>query len=99
MDCCDHLAAIEAHIESNLVDLVVVNNNLDVNLPDGIEAVDPTLDGSCPVPQYAADLIDRTNPTRHDERVLAETLIALLEERTGPLELLPIDGNGSNGYI
>jgi len=99
MDCCDHLAAIEAHIGSTLVDLVVVNNNLESNLPDGIEAVDPTLDGSCPVPQYVADLIDPTNPTRHNERVLAEILIALLEERTGPLELLPVDGNGSNGYL
>lgn len=97
LDCCDHLAAIEAHIGSILVDLVVVNNNLQINLPDGIEAVDPTLDGSCPVPQYAADLIDPTNPTRHNERVLAEILIALLEERTGPLELLPVDGNDSNG--
>ncbi|MEE8120330.1 MAG: gluconeogenesis factor YvcK family protein, partial [Anaerolineales bacterium] len=39
LDCCDHLAAIEAHIGSILVDLVVVNNNLQINLPDGIEAV------------------------------------------------------------
>jgi uncharacterized cofD-like protein len=99
LDCCDHLAAIEAHIGSTLVDLVVVNNNLEIDLPNGIEAVDPTLDGSCPVPQYVADLIDPTNPTRHNERVLAEVLIALLEERTGPLELLPVDGNGSNGYL
>ncbi len=99
LDCCDHLAAIEAHIGSTLIDLVIVNNNLDIDLPDGIEAVDPTLDGSCPVPQYAADLIDPANPTRHDERVLAEILIALLEERTGPLELLPVDGNGTNGYL
>jgi len=99
LDCCDHLAAIEAHIGSTLIDLVIVNNNLDIDLPDGIEAVDPTLDGSCPVPQYAADLIDPANPTRHDERVLAEILIALLEERTGPLELLPIDGNDTNGYL
>ena len=99
LDCGAHLAAIEAHIGSTLVDLVVVNNNLDVNLPDGIKAVDPTLDGSCHLPQYVADLIDPANPTRHNERVLAEVLIALLEERTGPLELYPVDGNGSNGYL
>ena len=99
LDCCDHLAAIEAHIGTTLVDLVVVNNNLGVKLPDGIEAVDPRLDGSCPVPQYVADLIDPANPTRHSEQALAEILIALLEERTGPLELLPVNGNGSNGYL
>ena len=99
MDCCDHLTAIEAHIGSTLVDLVIVNDNLDTHLPDGTEAVDPTLDGSCPVPQYAADLIDPANPTRHNERVLAEIIIALLEERTGPLELLPVDGDGANDYM
>ena len=99
LDCCDHLAAIEAHIGSTLIDLVVVNDNLDIKLPDGIEAVDPTLDGSCPVPQYAADLIDPANSTRHNERALAEILIALLEERTGPLELLPVDGKSANGYL
>jgi hypothetical protein len=51
------------------------------------------------VPQYVADLIDPANPTLHNERALAKILIALLEERTGPLELLPVDGNGSNGYL
>lgn len=86
LDCCEHLQALETHIGSVLVDTLIVNDHTDIVLPEGFSAVDPALDKSCPVPVYTEDLVDRENPTRHDADLLADVLIALLEERTGPLD-------------
>ncbi|HHH82090.1 MAG TPA: uridine diphosphate-N-acetylglucosamine-binding protein YvcK [Chloroflexi bacterium] len=95
LDCCQHLEAIQAHVGNSLVDLAVANDHLDLDLPEGCEPVQPALERAHLVPIYAADLVDLQRPTRHDARKLAETLIALLEERTGPLEAFS-DGNGKN---
>jgi uncharacterized cofD-like protein len=86
LDCCDHLAALESHVGSVLVDTVVANDSLDIQLPDGFLPVDPALDKSYPVPVYTEDLVDRDQTARHDADLLADVLIALLEERTGPLD-------------
>lgn len=86
LDCCDHLSAVEAHIGSVLVDTVVANDQLDIKLPEGFMPVDPALDKPYTVPVYTEDLVDREQPGRHDADMLTDVLIALLEERTGPLE-------------
>lgn len=86
LDCCQHIEAIAAHVGSPLVDLVVANDRIPEILPEGIQAVDPSLDANHFCPLYTADLIDLSQPTRHDSGKLAEALIALLEEHTGPLE-------------
>jgi uncharacterized cofD-like protein len=86
LDCCEHLDALGSHVGSVLVDTVVANDFLSMELPDGFLPVDPALDKIFPVPVYNEDLVDRDQPTRHDEDILADVLIALLEERTGPLD-------------
>jgi hypothetical protein len=68
------------------VDLVVANDHIPEDLPEGVQAVDPSLDKNLSCPLYTADLVDLSQPTRHDSEKLAEALIALLEEHTGPLE-------------
>jgi uncharacterized cofD-like protein len=93
LNCCQHLEAIEAHTERNLVDMIVANDNLISPPSNGIELVEPGLDEQISVPIYTTDLIDPHMPSRHDSDKLAETLIALLEERTGPLELTPVENN------
>lgn len=93
-DCCQHLEAIEAHVGPGLLDLVVANDVLDVPLPEGVRLVDPALEKSWPVPLYTADLVDRQQVTRHDSQKLADCLFALLEERTGPLDLSPAVADG-----
>jgi len=40
-------------------------------------------------PVYSTDLVDAEQPWRHDPHKLGDTLLSLLEERTGPLELPP----------
>lgn len=86
LNCCEHIDAVTAHVGSPLVDLVVANDRLPENLPAGVYGVEPSKLEDHPCPLYSADLIDMTQPTRHDANKLAAALISLLEEHTGPLE-------------
>jgi uncharacterized cofD-like protein len=86
-NCGDHWRAIVDHAGDGLVDLVVANDCLDARMPDDATAVDPPENGLVDIPVYTTDLVNHERPWRHDAGQLAERLISLLEERTGPLEL------------
>jgi uncharacterized cofD-like protein len=86
-DCKQHVDAIERHIGRGLVDIVVANDCFDYPLPEGVSAVHPTLIAGMTVPLYTGALVNPDRPWRHDSAKLADTLIALWEERTGPLDL------------
>lgn len=88
-DCRRHLQTLDAHVGVGLVDMVVANDNVQIELPEGTDLVEPATNGNLTVPVYTNDLVDLDQPWRHDSIKLAETLIALLEERTGPLEAPP----------
>jgi uncharacterized cofD-like protein len=83
--CVDHLEALEAHTGVGLFDLVVCNNLQKGSLPSGIQWVIPENDLEVDYPIYLAELIDEAQPWRHDSRKLAQVLMNLLYERTGPL--------------
>ena len=85
-DCGAHWDALTQHAGAGLVDVVVANDCLDTALPDGVSLVAPPIEGFKDVPLYATDLVDHDNPWRHQPDELADRLISLLEERTGPLE-------------
>lgn len=85
-DCARHLAAIEAHVGKGLIDVVVANDLTPDRLPDDVHIVPPTSNGTLGIPVYVAGLVDADRPWRHDADKLADALIRLLEERTGPLE-------------
>jgi uncharacterized cofD-like protein len=91
--CQDHIDALEQHIGPGLVDLVLVNDTSPGGLPQEVEAVLAMEDTQLTLPMYAADIADRDHPGRHHHIRLAEVLIELLEERTGPLELESRNGN------
>lgn len=80
----DHVHALEAHIGSGLLDLIVCNDRISGNPPPASEwvVIDPNIDN---YPIYHADLIDAEYPWRHDSDKLARALIDLLSEKTGPL--------------
>jgi uncharacterized cofD-like protein len=80
----EHLAVLAEHVSADLFDLVVCNNRHEGQLPEGVEWVklDPNLKN---YPLYAADLLDEDHPWRHSSEKLAQVLVDLLEERTGPL--------------
>jgi uncharacterized cofD-like protein len=83
--CGDHLRAVDDHVGGGLFDIAVVNQNYSSNLPPGIDWVlaDPGLDDGYAI--YRADLVDALHPWRHDSQKLAQVVMDLLRERTGPL--------------
>ena len=83
--CGDHLRAVEEHVGSGLFDIAVVNRSQEAKLPQKAEwvSIDPDLNEDYAV--YEADLADMLHPWRHDSVKLAEVIIELLQEKTGPL--------------
>ena len=81
----DHLRALEDQIGSDIIDIIICNSCYDGTLGEGVhwvkldEAIekDPRL--------YCADLVDHEHAWRHDAVKLAQTLVDLYNERTGPL--------------
>jgi uncharacterized cofD-like protein len=94
-DCLEHLAALEEHSGPGLIDVMLVNDRTEGKLPEGATWV-CTEDGSQGmVPIQRSDLADVAQPWRHDAEKLAQALITLLEEKTGPLEP-PSNGRGNH---
>ncbi len=83
--CDDHLQAIEEHVGSGLFDLLVCNTNYEGVLPEGMNwvKVDDDTSPNCAV--YQADLTSVDEPWHHDGPKLAQVLIDIYQERTGPL--------------
>lgn len=86
-----HWQAIEDHAGDGLVDLMVINDYYDCVLPENVDWVKNGEDLQVDVPVFKADLVDYTKPWHHDSYKLSEAVIDLLEERTGPLEMLSTD--------
>ncbi|MFN2144916.1 MAG: uridine diphosphate-N-acetylglucosamine-binding protein YvcK [Anaerolineales bacterium] len=84
-DCGDHLKAIANHVDGNLFDLVVSNCETIASLPEGLQWVEapPELDDEYAI--YRSNLVSEDHPFRHDGNKLAQVLIDLFMERTGPL--------------
>jgi len=81
----DHVKVVEKHLRDLHFDVIICNNKFSVNLPKGVEWVlsNPQLEEQYSV--YYAPLADEDNPWRHDAELLAEAVIDLYLERTGPL--------------
>ncbi len=84
--CGDHIRALEELIGTQLVDVIVCNSCYDGNLESGSEWVRVDDAGTRDGRIYFTDLIDCNNAMRHDSTKLAQTLMELYNERTGPLE-------------
>jgi 2-phospho-L-lactate transferase/gluconeogenesis factor (CofD/UPF0052 family) len=80
----DHVAVLEAHVGEALFDVIVCNNWYEGALPNGVEWVKID-EAASKYPLYPANLVDEEQPWRHDSLKLAQVLIDLLYERTGPL--------------
>jgi uncharacterized cofD-like protein len=81
-DVAAHVAALERHVGPGLFDAVLANDCFDVPLPSHLTREDLVALDRGAVHGYrlvAADLIDLTNPWRHDSRKLAERVMGLLE--------------------
>lgn len=83
--CGEHIRVLEEHIGFNFFDIAVVNVGSQGTLPDGVDwvGVDPKLEEEYKI--YEADLVDALQPWRHDSQKLAQAIMDLYQERTGPL--------------
>ncbi len=94
--CGDHVRSLEKHLGEQLFDMVISNNCYSGTLPDGVQftRTEPELIEEYSV--YSADLINREKVWRHDSQKLAQTIMDLFYERTGPMldreRILPRDG-------
>ncbi len=83
--CRDYLAALDEHIGNSLFDIILCNRLTISNDDHSIEWVEVDADTLLNYPIYSANLVDNLDQRRHDPKKLAQTLIDLWEERTGPL--------------
>jgi uncharacterized cofD-like protein len=84
--CYDHIRAMEEYVGDSLFDVLLCNENFRGQLNVGdqwVQIDDKTRSDSRT--QYA-DLINETHPWRHDSIKLADALMSILDEYTGPLE-------------
>lgn len=81
----DHIHALEDLIGFELVDVIVCNSCYDGEFEGKVQwvRVNPGEDRDARV--YCTDLVDLENLVHHDAAKLAQTLMALYNERTGPL--------------
>lgn len=85
--CGDHLRVVEEHIGSNLFDIIVANEIAPTKYNQNVEGVRIEDELQMKYNVYKTDLIDVENPWRHDPEKIAQTLMDLLRERTGPLTM------------
>jgi uncharacterized cofD-like protein len=83
--CGDHVRVLGEHVGGDFCDLVVSNIRCEGDLPAGIEWVQAESDLDNDYAVYRADLVDDRQPWRHNAQKLAQVLIDLYQERTGPL--------------
>ena len=81
----DHVRAIEKHLNQQHFDVIVCNNDFSATLPTSVEWVKPDAELEEQYSVYYAPLVNKENPWRHDSKLLAQTIIELFNERTGPL--------------
>ncbi len=83
--CYDHVRVLEEHVGEDLFDVILCNDNYsgEMNpLSQWVRADEKTLSDSR---SYCADLIDDGHPWRHDSQKLAQIVINIYYEKTGPL--------------
>ncbi len=84
-DCDDHIHALEKHVGPAFVDMVISNQAEDGQLPLGAKWVTASGALEKDYPVYRANIADPERPGQHHSGKLAQLLIDLLQERTGPL--------------
>jgi uncharacterized cofD-like protein len=84
-NCNDHVMTIYKHLSSEIFDVIISNNHFEGQLPEGVEWVKQNETQGLPFMLYASNLVDQEKPWRHHSTRLAQVIIDLYNERTGPL--------------
>jgi uncharacterized cofD-like protein len=81
----DHIRTLEGLVGSELVNIIISNSWYDSNLENGMQwvRVDEALERDSRL--YVSDLADHRQPRHHEAEKLAQVLMDLYNERTGPI--------------
>ena len=84
--CYDHIRAMEAHVGDNIFDVLLCNDNFRQPLSERDQWVE--IDGMTRSDSrtHYADLVNESQPWRHDSAKLANALMEIMDEYTGPLQ-------------
>ena len=84
--CGDHVRSIEKHLGVRLFDLVICNDAYTGSMPEAIEfvRVDTEIEEEYNI--YRSNLVDNEKVWRHDPLKLAQTIMDIYYERTGPMQ-------------
>lgn len=83
--CYDHVRALEGHVGEDLFDIIVCNDNYEGDVGPAsvwVKADEKILSDER---IYTTDLVDDAHPWRHDALKLAQVIMDIYLERTGPL--------------
>ncbi|WKZ38658.1 MAG: uridine diphosphate-N-acetylglucosamine-binding protein YvcK [Anaerolineales bacterium] len=83
--CHDHVRALEGHVGEDLFDVILCNDNYKGEMSPNsvwVRVDEKTLSDTR---TYTADLVDDSYPWRHDSVKLAQVIMDIYLERTGPL--------------
>jgi len=82
--CYDHVRALENHVGKGLFDIILCNDNYENNIGSSqwVRADEKIRSDSR---SYCTDLVDDRHPWRHDSLKLAQVIMDIFDERTGPL--------------
>jgi len=81
----DHIRALEGHVGSDLFDVILCNNNFSGTLNSTSMWVRVDEKFLSDDRAHTADLTDTAYPWRHDSQKLAQVIMDIYDERTGPL--------------
>jgi len=82
--CSDHVRALESHIGEDIFDIILCNDDYknEIGSSQWVYADEKILSDSR---SYCTDLVDDGHPWRHDSAKLAQVIMDIFYERTGPL--------------
>ncbi|MBL8062423.1 MAG: uridine diphosphate-N-acetylglucosamine-binding protein YvcK [Anaerolineales bacterium] len=81
----DHVRALEGHVGADVFDIILCNNNYKGKLNPTSVWVQVDERSLSDERTYSADLLDDAHPWRHDPVKLAQVIMDVFYERTGPL--------------
>ena len=83
--CYDHICALDSHIGNDLFDVILCNDNYEGDLGLSSRWVMADEKTRSDFRAYCTDLVDASHPWRHDPTKLAQVVVDIFYERTGPL--------------
>jgi len=83
--CQNHIDVLDEHVGSDLFDVILCNDNMrgDLGVDSRWVEVDDRIRTDSRA--YITDLVDDAHPWRHDSKKLAQVIMDIFDERTGPL--------------